>query len=161
MPADEIAKEEYPDDPEGASYKAARKAELLRFRALEERRSFCFETVFSHLSKVDFLGQAKGLGYQVILVYIHLANTELNVARVDQRKKEGGHGVPEDKILTRIPRTMTNVQMAVALCDQVYFLDNSSVTDPFKQIATVINWSVQHKVDSVPDWAKALLHKSG
>lgn len=155
--ADEIAREAHPDNPEGASYEAARIAEVLRFRALEERKSFCFETVFSHPSKVDFLGRAKAAGYQVILVYIHLENTELNVARVDQRKKEGGHGVPEDKILSRIPRTMVNVRLAVELCDQVYILDNSSVTNPFRQILTILNGGVQQKVDSIPGWAQALL----
>lgn len=129
----------------------------MRLRALEERRSFCFETVFSHPSKVDFLGHAKAAGYQVIFVYIHLENTELSVARVDQRNKEGGHGVPEDKILTRIPRTTVNVRLAVALCDQVYILDNSSVTYPFRQILTIINGGVQQKVDSIPGWAQALL----
>ena len=49
-----------------------------------------FETVFSHPSKIDFLAQAKSLGYEVVLVYIHLTNDELNQARVAQRVSEGG-----------------------------------------------------------------------
>ena len=44
--------------------------------------SFCFETVFSHPSKIDFLVQAKASGYQVILMMIHLGSPQLNQARI-------------------------------------------------------------------------------
>lgn len=155
--ADEIAKKEYPDDPEGASYKAAKKAELVRMRALSERRSFCFETVFSHHSKVDFLGAAKAVGYQIILVYIHLSEPELNVARVVQRAIEGGHSVPEDKILSRIPRTMANVRAAINLCDLAYILDNSDLSNPFQQVVTVVGGVSRAAIQPLPGWAEGLL----
>jgi hypothetical protein len=70
---------------------------------LQEGRNFYFETVFSHPSKIDFVAHAKALGYQIILVFIHLEPTALNKARVKQRTEEGGHTVPEDKIENRIP----------------------------------------------------------
>lgn len=43
--ADVIARELFPDDPEGKSYVAARVAEELRAELLRDGRSFCFETV--------------------------------------------------------------------------------------------------------------------
>ena len=49
--ADIIAKEAFPDDPVNNSHKAARIAEELRFDKLRQGYSFCFETVFSHVSK--------------------------------------------------------------------------------------------------------------
>ena len=66
------------------------------------RISFCFETVFSHESKIDFLARAKANGYKIILVYIHLFDANLNEARVKQRTSEGGHSVPIEKIHSRI-----------------------------------------------------------
>ena len=89
--ADLIAKQLFPDDPEGNSHDAARLAEVERLRLLEQGLSFCYETVFSHVSKIDFLGQAKALGYQIILVFIHLEQSNLNQARVCQRVLEGSH----------------------------------------------------------------------
>lgn len=57
--ADEIAKELWPDDPENHSYEAMRLAEVSRMEALERGLSHCFETVFSHPSKLDFLRAAQ------------------------------------------------------------------------------------------------------
>ena len=65
--ADEIAKEMYPDDPESNSYNAAKLAENIRMQQLQEGKSFCFETVFSHPSKIDFIAKAKAMGYQIRL----------------------------------------------------------------------------------------------
>ena len=57
--ADILARHLFPDAPEAHSYTAAKVAEEMRNRLLEEGRSFCFETVFSHPSKIDFLARAK------------------------------------------------------------------------------------------------------
>ena len=78
--ADVLAKVLNPKTPEAMSYQAAQIISRLREALLEDSVSFCYETVFSHVSKIDFVARAKTLGYQVILVYIHLENSELNEA---------------------------------------------------------------------------------
>jgi len=103
--ADILAKELYPDSPEQHSYDAAIIAEQIRKDLLEQGNSFCFETVFSHHSKIDFVAQAKISGYEIVLVFIHLDNISLNQSRVNQRVSEGGHSVPPEKVESRIPRT--------------------------------------------------------
>ncbi|MCF6202821.1 MAG: AAA family ATPase [Methylococcaceae bacterium] len=50
--ADILAKQLYPDQAEQRSYEAAKIAELMRFQLLQQGRTFCFETVFSHPSIV-------------------------------------------------------------------------------------------------------------
>ena len=62
--ADNIARDMAPDSTEEASYAAAQLAEHLRYDLLNKGVSFCFETVFSHPSKIDFIAQAKALGYE-------------------------------------------------------------------------------------------------
>ena len=47
-------------------YEAAGIAERIREALLRQGTSFCFETVYSHPSKIDFIATAKGLGYEVI-----------------------------------------------------------------------------------------------
>lgn len=155
--ADEIAKQYFPEDPEGSSYKAAKLAEMLRVEQLQHGASFCFETVFSHPSKIDFLAQAKTLGYQVILVVIHLSSTSLNKARVSQRVEEGGHSVPDDKIESRIPRLLENVKNAIPLCDEVRALDNSRLDNPYVPIFAIKNGRINWHIDPPPDWAKKLI----
>jgi predicted ABC-type ATPase len=156
--ADIIAKEAFPDDPVSNSHKAARIAEELRFEKLRQGNSFCFETVFSHVSKIDFIATAKATGYQVILVFIHVGNTGLNQARVSQRVLDGGHAVPADKILSRIPRTLDNVKAAIPLCDEVHMLDNSRLDDPFKRVISIINGQITAGANaSLPHWVLPLI----
>jgi len=120
--ADILAKELDAEQPEISSYRAANLAEKLRLDLLRTGTNFCFETVFSHPSKIDFLATAKSAGYEIILVYIHLQNDQLNQARVAQWVAEGGHTVPREKIISRIPRTMQYVSDALALVDAFSFM---------------------------------------
>lgn len=155
--ADSIAKKLAPEDPEEFSYEAAARAELLRRQLLDDGVSFCFETVFSHPSKIDFLAEAKARGYEIVLVYIHLELPELNAARVAQRVLEGGHSVPEKKIFSRIPRTMQHIRTALPLADEVFLLDNSSAEDPFRQVAALKGGVVSKIAGDVPGWVGELL----
>jgi predicted ABC-type ATPase len=155
--ADLIARDMTTDNPEGASYKASHLAERLRSSLLEAGVSFCFETVFSHVSKIDFAVRAKALGYEVILVYIHLANPDLNEARVRQRVSEGGHNVPAQKIRSRLPKTLTHITQVISLVDSAWLLDNSSRTDPFRQVAVVRLGRARIMTEPLPDWAQTII----
>jgi len=155
--ADILAKEVYPQSPEEHSYDAAKLATEIRFQLLHEGRSFCFETVFSHPSKIDFVAQAKALGYEIILVFIHLDSVSLNQARVAQRLSEGGHNVPDEKVASRIPRVLQNIKKTLPLCDQVRILNNSRIDSPFEQVAVIRNGQKLQQEIPLPDWAKELL----
>ena len=155
--ADILAKEVYPQSPEEHSYDAAKLATEIRFRLLHEGRNFCFETVFSHPSKIDFVAQAKALGYEIILVFIHLDTVSLNQARVAQRLSEGGHNVPDEKVASRIPRLLQNIKKTLPLCDQVRILNNSRIDSPFQQVAVIRNGQKLQQEIALPNWAKELL----
>ena len=155
--ADRLAKLVYPAAAEEHSYEAAMLAEQQRNTLLLSGASFCFETVFSHPSKIDFTARAKALGYTVIMVLIHLEQAELNAARVAQRVQEGGHNVPTEKILQRIPRMLDQVKMAIPLCDEVRVLDNSSAENPFRPLMTIKLGQVELHQQPLPAWAKQLL----
>jgi predicted ABC-type ATPase len=154
--ADIIAKKLDQDHPEERSYQAAKIAEIIRLDLLHKGISFCFETVFSHPSKIDFIAEAKTLGYRIILVFIHLENDEINQARVMQRVSEGGHDVPAEKIIARIPRTLHHVRLALPLSDEAYILDNSTRQDPYRLVATLQNGQLSLN-NPIPDWAREVL----
>jgi predicted ABC-type ATPase len=155
--ADQIAKEINPENTEDSSYKAAAIAATIRNDMLFHGVSFCFETVFSHESKIDFIARAKSMGYKIILVYIHLIDSSLNEARVHQRIAEGGHSVPAEKIHSRIPRTIKNIKVALSVVDEAWILDNSSEQNRFQQIVTMKSGKYTFKVSIVPDWVDAIL----
>lgn len=155
--ADILAKELYPEAPEEHSYDAAILASEIGSQLLHDGRSFCFETVFSHPSKIDFVAQAKTLGYEIILVFIHLDTIFLNQARVAQRKSEGGHNVPDDKVASRIPRLLQNIKETLPLCDQVRILNNSRIDIPFQQVVVIKNGQIIQQQTPLPVWTKNLL----
>ena len=154
---DQIAETLEPGDPGAAITTAQKWVELKRAKLVETGESFCYETVFSHVSKVDFVAEAKSQGYEVTIIYIHLSSPELNQARVYQRVSEGGHDVPPDKIKARIPRVMGYVSDALVLADQVRLLDNSSHAKPFIEIASMDGGHLSAHVDPLPDWARTML----
>lgn len=155
--ADNIARALWPDDPEEHSYEAALVAEKERFRLLEERQTFCFETVFSHPSKVDFVGAAKAAGFRVRLFCFHLDNPDLNKARVASRVQAGGHRVPDQKIESRIPRALANLRQCVGLADELHLIDNSSLDQPYVRLASFQDgqWLVHRS--ELPSWARSLV----
>ncbi|WP_104005968.1 AAA family ATPase [Marinobacterium lutimaris] len=158
--ADVLAKQFYPEAPEAHSYEAAEQAGILRERMLAEGRNFAFETVFSHPSKIDFIAKAKSYGYEIIMVVLHVNDVSLNKARISQRVEEGGHFVPDEKVETRIPRTLANIKAAIPLCDRVHILDNSSFDSPFRQVLTISNQNVDYACSPLPDWAQNLIRIS-
>lgn len=157
--ADEIARQVFRGEEESKSYEAAVMAATERDRLLSEGQSFCFETVFSHPSKIDFIAAAKAVGYQVNLVFIHLDDADLNVARVHSRVADGGHTVPEDKIRGRLLRLPENVRKAIPLCDRVMLFDNSRLDAPYRRITEKREDGTWHRHCNgpLPPWAARLI----
>jgi predicted ABC-type ATPase len=155
--ADLIAKKINPDNPEKVSYEAASLAIRLLEELLYQGTSFCYETVFSHPSKIDLVAKARALGYEIILVYIHLDTLELNEARVKQRVAAGGHNVPAEKIRSRIPRTMKNISTVLPLVNEARLLNNSYLKSYFQQVAIVKQGIRVMEIDPLPEWTEEIL----
>lgn len=155
--ADLLAQIAYPDAPEQSSYDAAMLAQEQRQHLLLQGVSFCFETVYSHPSKIDFVSRAKAFGYQVVMVLIHLNDSSLNQARISMLVSQGGHDVPADKVKDRIPRLLKHVKSSTPLCDVLRAYDNSSADGPFSPIFTLTNGKLEAHRDPLPAWALDLL----
>jgi predicted ABC-type ATPase len=152
-----IAKKINPVNPESVGYKTASLVDKIREKFLYQGITFCFETVFSHVSKIDFVADAKANGYEINLVYIHLDTSELNEARVYQRMTKGGHSVPVAKIHSRIPRTINYIAKALPLFNEARLLNNSFRDNPFQVVATVKRGERKYAIDPLPEWAEYIL----
>jgi predicted ABC-type ATPase len=154
--ADQIARHLDADNPEGKSYEAAIAAMSLFQKFANDGRSFCYETVFSHESKLELIERAKTAGYEVVLVYIHLVD-DLHELRVIQRVSEGGHSVDNAKIKTRLLRTVQHVRKASTLVDELMLFDNSSIESPFELIAHKHGDVLDVFIEPLPTWAQKML----
>lgn len=102
-------------------------ADVQRDACIRAKRSFCFETVMSHPSKIDILVRAKEAGYLVLLYFVGTDDPQTNIDRVALRVAQGGHAVPDNKVRERWFRTMRLLQQAIRSADRAYIFDNSVV----------------------------------
>lgn len=129
-------------------------ADRRRADALEARRSFSFETVMSHPSKLDVLRTARLRGFRTALYFIATASPELNVSRVRQRVALGGHDVPEDRIRARYVRTLRLLPEALRLADVSVLFDNSyGAIRPFYRR----DGDAELTDPPIPSWARAAM----
>jgi predicted ABC-type ATPase len=116
-------------DLTGTYEERVRRAQVLaderRKEAISAGRSFSFETVFSHPSKLDDLQAARTAGFEVILFFIGVDSPNVNVERVRTRVALGGHDVPEDRIAARYARTMALLVEMVKRVDRAVIFDNT------------------------------------
>jgi predicted ABC-type ATPase len=132
-------------------------ADFLRKKLLNEKQKFSFETVFSHHSKLDIMREAVAEGYKVYLYFVSTESPDINIFRVEARKKLGGHDVPRDKIVSRYYRSLDFLYEACQLAYQVFFFDNSEdgqdsiMFAHFKKEKDVKKWDRLNK-KKVPVW---------
>jgi predicted ABC-type ATPase len=83
------------------AYEAMHRAEALREELVAQRLSFVMETVLSDTkgAKLEFIARSQAAGYFVLFIHIRLANVQTSIARVAQRVLNGGHDVPDEKLL--------------------------------------------------------------
>lgn len=110
---------------------AAKEAERQREEHLACVKDFCFETVMSTDRNLKLLRRAKEKGYFIRCYYILTSDPAVNIARVKSRVLDGGHDVPEDKIVRRYYRALELVKDVVDVSDICHIYDNSTDT-PFR-----------------------------
>lgn len=72
------------------------------------------------------MNRAKAEGYLVVLIYIGTDDVSINLQRVQQRVRNGGHDVSEEDQLRRYPRSLVNFKRAFALADEALVFNNST-----------------------------------
>jgi predicted ABC-type ATPase len=155
---DAIAKELNPLDPASAAIAAGRQALALAQQYIQSESSFVVETTFAGNTYIKLMREAKSRGWLVVLMYIGIDNPNMNVLRVADRVKLGGHDVPREDILRRYERSLANLNKAAKIVDELILYDNS--TDAGHQILAAIESDrTVIYVPELPNWvAKANLN---
>lgn len=142
-----------------SSYAAADVAEVLRRQLMERGESFVFETVFSDPvgDKLAFLQSAVAAGYNVVLCFVGISGPAVSEERVAMRVSQGGHDVPAEKLVTRFPRTMTNLKTAIRDLPHVWIFDNDDLRIPFRHVAVFESGQPAYLSKPTPGWLIPLL----
>jgi predicted ABC-type ATPase len=135
------------------SYLASATADFIRHELLESGTSFAFETVMSSQDKVSFLKKAQERGFRTYLYYVATEDPIINISRVRNRVRLGGHPVPEDKIVSRYGRSLSLLADAIRHTNRAYIFDNSRRQHIW--LAEVTDGKVlEMRSDSMPVWFK-------
>lgn len=133
------------------SYHASVLADFIRQRLLEQKKSFTFETVMSHESKVEFMREAQQRGCRTYLYFVATEDPKININRVAIRVEEDGHDVDTDKIIKRYHKTLALLPSAVAASNRAYIFDNSA--DESVWLAEITDGtSLEYRTEEIPEW---------
>lgn len=110
----------------------------------------------SHRDKTEFLRKAQTRGYRTYLYYIATEDPSINISRVKNRVRMGGHSVQEDKIVSRYQRSLDLLIKAIQFANRSYIFDNS--TDKQIWLAEITDGQILAiKTERVPAWFKKAL----
>jgi predicted ABC-type ATPase len=152
---DAVAKRLNPSNPPLAAVSAAREV-IRRIQGFVERNeSFAVETTLSGRNYLKAMEEAKQNGYLVRLIFVCLERPALNLLRVSERVRKGGHSVPEADVVRRYERSLANLPAALKIANEAIAFDNSD-TSPrkvFETIHGVISWHSRN----LPEWARKIV----
>jgi len=134
------------------SYEGAFAAAFLRYLLQKNQKSFSFESVFSHPSKIDELKLLTKNGYVIYLYFVCIDSPQVNIDRVENRMGKGGHGVSSEKIENRYYRTLEILHQILPLCYRAYLFDNSGKN--IELLAEAHNNIMELKTNQLPNWFK-------
>ena len=136
----------------GPGYLAAAIADFAREELIKLNRSFTFETVMSHASKVKILTRAQSLGYRTYLYYVGTDDVEINIRRIKNRVAEGGHDVNEAKVRKRYQGSMDLLFDAIQQSCRAFIFDNSEENGNAILIAEFEDCALNYIQDEIPEW---------
>jgi predicted ABC-type ATPase len=102
--------------------------------------------------KVAFFARARELGYFLEVHFIGLSSPAVSQARVIHRVGLGGHDVPDDKLLSRYPRTLENLKRLVPVADRLTIYDNSESSRPHRPLALFQQGVLKEVSQDLPAW---------
>jgi predicted ABC-type ATPase len=106
--ADAIAEELSPGSPERVQVTAGRRFLNAVEEALKADRSLVIESTLSGRSFGRIIESARQRGFVITIVFLFLDSADTCVARVKERKRKGGHDVPEADVRRRFGRSLRN-----------------------------------------------------
>lgn len=117
-----------PNNPLVATFKAGRLMIETLYDRLQSGSDIAFESTLSGKNWLHFIAEARTSGYRVKIYFLYLKSVSLNLKRISDRVKQGGHDIPATVVKRRFLRCFENFWMRYRLmADDWVILDNSSL----------------------------------
>ena len=117
------------------------------------KEDFGFESTWSGKSRPDIVRDASTQGYTTRAVFLGTNHPGINISRVRQRVREGGHNVPESEIVRRWTAAYENLLANWGVFDEIDVLDSS--TSNVRAVAGKRHGKTWTEPD-LPTWASSI-----
>lgn len=121
---------------------------------IEKGISFTQETTLSGYRTEATAKKVRDLGYHVRLFYIGLDSADESIARIANRVRRGGHGIPADDVTRRFTGRWEALAKVLPYCDEAELYDNDN---GFVKVAEYRNGELLPIGNEPPQWLKELL----
>lgn len=111
--------------PMDANLAAVQRVETWLDASIDAYQTVGVETVLSSSKYRRLVSKARQRGFEVRMIYVVLATVDLQLERIRQRVRDGGHDVPPDKVLDRRRRSFEELCWFAPQVDQLFVFDNS------------------------------------
>lgn len=124
---------------------AANQADRLRQDAINRKESFTTETLMSTSRRVDLLREAKINGFEIHTFFVTTQNPRINIERVEDRVKKGGHAVPPEKTKERYERVMRLLPEIIQASDTIDVFNNT-----FENPKIILSKTLNNEIEIYP-----------
>lgn len=125
-------------------------ADFIRYELIKSKKSFSFESVFSHPSKLKLIDFAHRNNFKVYLYFIDTQTPKMNVERLKDRVLKWGHLVDSGKIEQRYFLTMDLAIEMIKKADQTFLWDNSGSKHDY--VGGFSDGILDLKITNIPNW---------
>jgi predicted ABC-type ATPase len=94
--------------------------------SIDVHQTIGVETVLSTPKYRDLIGTARGKAFEIRMLYVVLDSAALQLKPIRIRVAEGGHDVPEDKVIARRQRSFQQLALFAEHLDRLVIFNNST-----------------------------------
>lgn len=151
---DALARGIDPIHPERRRVSAGKEAIRLARNCIHYGRDFSIETTLAGGNVIRLMRNAKANGFEISMFYVGLGDYHLNIKRVANRVKNGGHHIPTEDIIRREHTSIQNLLFHLKLIDHLIVIDNSGTDGEI--VLTISNNSVIRLGKAIPQWVRLI-----
>jgi predicted ABC-type ATPase len=136
--------------------KANREFETFIESHIERRKSFALETTLRTIVTFDQARRAHARGFVVKMLYVALADVEINLGRIKTRAKLGFHSAPSALLRDIHARSLQNLGIAILECgvsvDELAIYDNTAFNQSPRLLAEMERGRTIYLANPIPQW---------
>lgn len=120
--------------------------------------SFAIETTLRSDITFRQMDKARAHGFELQMLYVALSDFNLNLKRVADRARAGGHSAPAEQLRGIHQASLGNLPRAIRETDQIDVYDNTAPGGRRQTVLAARNGKVIFQCSPCPAWLMSALH---